>query len=52
MVLIGPMSGVGYLVWICGGGENLRQQRIRIERDSCHQLIELVGRKGWRRLCE
>ena len=53
-----PSVGLDYLFWKRGSGKDLRHQRIGIQRDRRHQLLQLLGsfrcvfRASWcRRWC-
>ena len=52
VMLVGPARRVRNLFRERGGGEDLREQRIRIERDPRHEAIELGRRILARRLRE
>src|SRR5579862_6684701 len=49
-VLIGPTSRIRYFIPISGCGQYLREQWIGIQRDPAHQLVQLLGSHGRRRL--
>ena len=44
--LIDPLIGDGHLRRIRGGGENLRQQRVGIERDRRQKLFQILRAQG------
>ena len=48
-MLLGPARGLHDLERIGRGHEDLRQQRVRIQRDGCDDLLQLFGLE-WRRL--
>jgi hypothetical protein len=51
-VLVEPGIGLGHLIRICGSSQYLSDQRVRIEGNRGHQLIQLhrvqldIGRRG------
>ena len=49
-MIVGPFRGVGNLVGIGCSGENLRQERVGIERDAGDQFIQLLWCVRWRGL--
>jgi hypothetical protein len=53
MVLIGPPRSIGNVTAERRGGQNLRQQWIRIQRDSRNQPLEFIRwiRRGPLRKC-
>jgi hypothetical protein len=51
VMLVSPLGGVGNLVRKTGSGQDLRQKRIRIERNAVYQGVELARRIGRRASC-
>ena len=49
VMLVRPARSVGDIVAECGGGQNLREQRVGIKSDARNHAVELLGRKGSRR---
>lgn len=47
MVLIRPSGGIRNLIRKCRGGEDLRQQRIRIQSDPRNYSVQLLRRIRW-----
>src|SRR5579863_10113425 len=49
-MLVGPLRGSGNLIRESGRGQDLRQQRIGIKRDTGNDAVQLLRRKVWRGL--
>jgi hypothetical protein len=46
-VLREPVGDVENFLWVCGGGCNLREECVGIERDGREELIELLWCRRW-----